>query len=93
MFVPYDELQITRRMCDVYVTICVLDNSIEQDVLMNLINASWYMALRKINHGSVFTKRCVAAKLPVRFFKSRPYWTGVTAAMLRRHLSNMNVIL
>ena len=33
------------------------------------------------------------AKVPVTFFESHSYLTGVTAAQLRRHLSNMNVVL
>ena len=33
------------------------------------------------------------AKEPVRFFGTHLYLTGVTAAQLRRHLSNINVIL
>ena len=32
------------------------------------------------------------AKVPVRFLESRSYLTGVTAAELRRHLPNINVI-
>ena len=32
------------------------------------------------------------AKAPVRFFESHSYLTSVTAAKLRRHLSNINVI-
>ena len=32
------------------------------------------------------------AKVPVRLFASHSYLTGVTAAELRRHLSNMNMI-
>ena len=32
------------------------------------------------------------AKVPVRLFASHSYLTGVTAAELRQHLSNMNVI-
>ena len=32
------------------------------------------------------------AKVPVTFFKSHSYLTGVTAAELRQHLSNMNVV-
>ena len=32
------------------------------------------------------------AKVPIRFFESRPYLTGVTAAELRWHLSNINMI-
>ena len=32
------------------------------------------------------------AKVPVGFFKYHSYLTGVTAAELRRHLSNMNVV-
>ena len=32
------------------------------------------------------------AKVPVRFFASHSYLTGVTASILRRHLSNINVI-
>ena len=32
------------------------------------------------------------AKVHVRFFESHPYLTGVTAAELRRHLPNINVI-
>ena len=32
------------------------------------------------------------AKLPVTFFKSHSYLTGVIAAELRRHLPNMNVV-
>ena len=31
-------------------------------------------------------------KVPVRLFESHSYLTGVTAAELRQHLSNMNVI-
>ena len=31
-------------------------------------------------------------KVPVRLFASHSYLTGVTAAELRQHLSNMNVI-
>ena len=32
------------------------------------------------------------AKVPVRLFVSHSYLTGVTAAELRQHLSNMNMI-
>ena len=32
------------------------------------------------------------AKVPDRLFESRPYLTGITAAQLRRYLSNINVI-
>ena len=32
------------------------------------------------------------AKVPVRLFASHSYLTGVTAAELRQHLSNMNMI-
>ena len=32
------------------------------------------------------------AKVPVTFFESRSYLTGVMPAELRRHLPNMNVI-
>ena len=32
------------------------------------------------------------AKVPLRVFESRLYLTGATAAELRRHLPNMNVI-
>ena len=32
------------------------------------------------------------AKVPVRFPESHSYLTGVTAAALRRHLPNINVI-
>ena len=31
-------------------------------------------------------------KVPVRLFESQSYLTGATAAELRRHLSNMNVL-
>ena len=32
------------------------------------------------------------AQVPVTFFESHSYFTGVTAAELRQHLSNMNMI-
>ena len=64
--------------------------------------ASWWLRRPALNPGMVVTKAPFVnfsvskifdlAKVPVTFFESHWYLTGVTAAELRQHLSNMNEI-
>ena len=84
VWMPSDKLKTLQLECIYYVCIYVLQSR----------RGITGFAVTKFSVFVNFSVKCIfdLAKVPVRPFKSYSCLTSVTAAQLRWHLSNMNVI-
>ena len=84
---PCDSSFITRRFCSSALCRITVDDSIVTGVCWPGVGVT-KAPFVNFSVSKIFD----LAKVPVIFFESLSYLTGITAAQLRRYLSNINVI-
>ena len=98
----WNQCQDLVRKANAYLVKLLGSYSLETQVVVTLSTRRWLLLYISMGPGVGVTKAPFVnfsvskifdmAKVHVRFFESHSYLTGVTAAELRQHLSNMNMI-